>query len=389
MAKRDYYEILGIDRNADQAALKKAYRNLAMQNHPDKNPGDAQAAETMKQINEAYAVLCDSRKRALYDRYGHTGLEGYTEEDIFGGVDFGTLFREFGLGSFGFGFGDSLFESVFGGRRNSARRGPRRGSDLRYDLRVTLEEAAFGTEKTIELPKVERCLACGGTGAQPDGLLDCRRCHGTGQIVTEQRSGYGVVRQIVVCGDCRGKGKTVKKACKDCRGKGVSEKTKEIGVSIPAGADTGYRVRVEGEGDEGDGLPGDLYVVLDVERHPLFERHGSDVYLQKEIGFTTASLGGRIDVPGLDGALKLDVPEGTQTGEVFRIMGEGIPNLGGHGRGDQYVIVKVATPTNLSRREKELLREFEALRQRSGGGRHGEDREGQGLSSSGEPGDHQ
>lgn len=375
MAKRDYYEILGIDKNADQAVIKKAYRTLAMQNHPDKNPDDARAAETMKQINEAYAVLCDSRKRGLYDRYGHAGLEGYTQEDIFRGVDFGSLFREFGLGGFGFGFGDSIFENFFGGR-NSARRGPRRGADLRYDLSVTLEEAAFGAEKTIELPKLERCLACGGTGAQSDGLVDCRRCRGTGQIVMEQRSGYSIVRQITVCGDCRGKGKTVKKACKECRGKGVDQKAKEILVNIPAGADTGYRIRVEGEGEEGDDAPGDLYIVLDVERHPIFERHGSDVYLQKEISFTTASLGGQIDVPGLDGALSLDVPEGTQTGAIFRITGGGIPSLDGYGKGDEYVIVKVLTPTNLSRRERELLKELETLRQRSGGDKHGEDIEG-------------
>jgi molecular chaperone DnaJ len=366
MARRDYYEILGIDRNADPAALKKAYRSLAMQNHPDKNPGDAQAAETMKQVNEAYAVLCDSRKRALYDRYGHAGLEGYTQEDIFRGVDFSSLFREFGLGGFGFGFGDSIFEGFFGGR-NSARRGPRRGADLRYDLSITLEEAAFGTVKTIELPKVEKCPGCGGTGAQPDGLVDCRRCRGTGQMVMEQRSGYSVIRQIMVCGDCRGRGKTVKKACKECRGKGVSERTKEISVDIPAGCDTGYRIRVEGEGEEGDDLPGDLYIVLDIERHRVFERHGDDVYLQKEISFTTASLGGQVDVPGLDGSLKLDVPEGTQTGAVLRIVGKGIPSLHSRGRGDEYVVVKVVVPTNLSRREKELLRELETLRQRSGG----------------------
>jgi molecular chaperone DnaJ len=375
MAKRDYYEILGIDRNADPAVLKKAYRSLAMQNHPDKNPGDAQAAETMKQVNEAYAVLCDSRKRALYDRYGHAGLEGYTREDIFRGVDFSSLFREFGLGGFGFGFGDSIFEGLFGGR-NTARRGPRRGADLRYDLSITLEEAAFGTVKTIELPKVEKCSACGGTGAQTDGLVDCRKCRGTGQMVMEQRSGYGVIRQITVCGDCRGRGKTVKKACKECRGKGVSERNKEISVDIPAGCDTGYTVRVEGEGEGGDDLPGDLYIVLEVERHPVFQRHGDDVYLQKEISFTTASLGGRVHVPGLDGSLKLDVPEGTQTGAVLRIAGKGIPSPDSRGRGDEYVVVKVVVPTNLSRREKELLRELETLRQRSGGDSDGKDREG-------------
>jgi len=375
MEKRDYYDILGIDRDADHATIKKAYRALAMQNHPDKNPGDAEAAERMKQVNEAYAVLCDSRKRGLYDRYGHAGLEGYSQEDIFRGVDFSSLFREFGLGGFDFGFGDGIFGGLFG-RRTSTRRGPRRGADLRYDLSVTLEEVAFGTEKSIEIPKVEKCSACAGTGAETGGLEDCRRCRGTGQIVMEQRSGYSVIRQITVCGDCRGKGRIVKKACKECKGKGLIEKTKRIEVSIAAGADTGHSIRVDGEGEESDGLPGDLYIVLDVAEHPLFERHGADVYTQKEIGFTTAALGGCVDVPSLDGDLKLDISEGTQTGAVFRIMGEGIPHLDGPGKGDEYVIVKVVTPTDLSRDEKELLREFETLRQKSGGGKHEEDREG-------------
>jgi molecular chaperone DnaJ len=375
MEKRDYYDILGIDSDADHTTIKKAYRSLAMQNHPDKNPDDAEAAERMKELNEAYAVLCDSRKRGLYDRYGHAGLEGYTQEDIFRGVDFSSLFRDFDLGGFGFGFGDGIFGSIFGGR-TSTRRGPRRGADLRYDLSVTLEEVAFGTEKSIEIPKVEKCSACGGTGAETDGLADCRRCRGTGQIVMEQRSGYSIVRQIMVCGDCRGKGKTVKKACKECKGKGLMGKAKKLAVKIPAGADTGHGIRVEGEGEEGDGLPGDLYIVLDVAQHPLFERHGADIYVQKEISFTTAALGGRVDVPSLDGDLKLDISEGTQTGAVFRVTGEGIPHLDGHGKGDEYVIVKVVTPTKLSRDEKELLREFKTLRQKSGGGRHEEDRKG-------------
>ena len=366
MAKRDYYEILGIDRDADQATIKKAYRNLAMQNHPDKNPEDDQAAERMKSLNEAYAVLCDSGKRGLYDRYGHAGLEGYMSEDIFRGVDFGSLFG---------GVGDGVFEGFFGGR-NSGRRGPRKGADLRYDLSVSLEEVAFGTEKTIELSKAERCSACDGTGAQPDGLVDCRRCGATGQIVMEQRSGYSIIRQITVCGDCRGKGRIVKKACKECKGKGVVQKRKKITVAIPAGADTGYSTRVEGEGEESDGLPGDLYIVINVESHPLFERHGYDIYVQKEISFTTATLGGRVEVPGLDGDLKLDVPEGTQTGGIFRIASEGIPCLDGYGKGDEYVILKVVTPANLSAREKEVMREFERLRQASGGDNCGENRKG-------------
>ena len=365
MAKRDYYEILGIDRNADETAIKKAYRSLAMKYHPDRNPGNAEAVERMKEINEAYAVLTDAHKRQLYDTYGHAGLEGYTQADIFRGVDFSSLFREFGLGDM-FGFGGGLFDSFFG-RRTTTRRGPRKGADLRYDLTVTLEEVAFGVEKVIELPRVEQCPACSGTGAEADGVERCSSCQGTGQIVREQRSGYSVFRQITVCGRCHGKGKVVKKACKECDGKGVIEKATEIKVTIPAGADTGYQIKVEGEGEKGEGLPGDLYVVLHVEKHPIFERHGDDIYLQQEIALTTAALGGRVEVAGLNGNLNLDVPEGTQTGAVFRMENEGIPHVDSYGKGDEYVVVKVATPTNLSRKEKELLKEFERLRQQSGG----------------------
>jgi molecular chaperone DnaJ len=363
MEKRDYYEVLGIDRNADAAAIKKAYRQLAMQYHPDRNPGDTQAIERMKEINEAYAVLSDVNKRQLYDTYGHAGLEGYTRDDLFRGVDFSSLFREFGLRDF-FGFGDNLFDSLFG-RRTTSRRGPRKGADLRYDLTVTLEEVAFGVKKTVELPRVEQCTACSGTGAEPDGLDTCEDCNGTGQIVREQRSGYSVFRQISVCGRCRGKGKVVKAPCAECEGNGIIEKIKEVVVDVPAGADSGYSVRVGGEGEQGADLPGDLYIVLNVGRHPVFERHGDDIYLQQEIAFTTAALGGEVPVPGLNGDLKLDIPEGTQTGTALRIAGEGIPILDGYGRGDEYVIVKVVTPTNLNRRQKELLKEFDKLRRKS------------------------
>jgi len=363
--KRDYYEVLGVSRDADEAAIKKAYRSLAMKYHPDRNPGDAEAVERMKEINEAYAVLTDTHKRQLYDTYGHAGLEGYTQADIFRGVDFSSLFREFGLRDF-FGFGDSLFDSFFG-RRTTTRRGPKKGADLRYDLNVTLEDVAFGVEKVIELPRVEQCPACSGTGAEADGLENCSSCQGTGQIVREQRSGYSVFRQITVCGRCHGQGKVVKKACKECEGKGVIEKATEIKVTIPAGADTGCQIKIEGEGEKGEGLPGDLYVVLHVKRHPIFERHGDDIYLQKEIAFTTAALGGEVEVPTLDGELKVDIPEGTQTGTVFRIEDKGIPHLDSRGGGDEYVVVKVITPTNLSRKERELLREFQRSRQKSGG----------------------
>lgn len=368
MAKRDYYEVLGINKTADEAAIKRAYRSLAMRFHPDRNPGDAEAVKHMKEINEAYAVLSDSHKRRLYDTYGHAGLEGYTQEDIFRGVDFASLFREFGLRDF-FSFGDNIFDTFFG-RRTTAR-GPRKGADLRYDLSVSLEEVAFGAEKTIELPKVEQCSVCSGSGAEPDGLEQCDSCKGTGQIVREQRSGYSVFRQISTCGKCRGKGQIVKQPCKECEGKGLIEKAKEITVRIPAGADTGYKIRIEGEGEKGEDIPGDLYIFVNVERHPVFERHGDDIYTQQEVAFTAAALGGRMTVPGLDSNLTLDIPEGTQTGAILRIVDKGIPHLDGYGKGDEYVIVKVVTPTNLSDQEKQVLREFRRLREKSGGGNGG------------------
>lgn len=371
MAKRDYYEVIGVGRDADPSAIKKAYRNLAMQYHPDRNPGNGEAAEKMKEVNEAYAALCDPQKRSLYDTYGHAGLEGYTQEDIFRSVDFSSLFREFG-----FGFGDGTFDGLFG-RRTSGRRGPRRGSDLRYDLSVTLEEVASGVEKTIKLPKSSLCLSCSGTGAQPNGLETCHKCQGTGQIVKEQRSGYGVVRQITVCGECRGRAKIIKKACKDCDGKGIIEAEKEIKIDIPAGADSGYSIRIEGAGEaSADGLSGDLYIVVSVERHPLFERHDDDIYIQHDISFAVAALGGKVQVPSLGGDLKVDILEGAQTGAVIRVPGHGMTRPGKRGRGDQYVVVRVVTPVHLNREEKELLRQFQDLRQKSDGGRHGRERKG-------------
>lgn len=371
MIKRDYYEVLGVDRSADQAAIKKAYRNLAMKHHPDKNPGDSLASDNMKEINEAYAVLSDERKRGIYDNYGHAGLEGLSPEDIFGGVDFGGLF-----GDLGFGFGDGLFGGLFGRGASGRRSRPRRGADLRYDLEVSLEEAAFGVEKTIELAGQEACPACRGTGAQTGGLEDCSRCRGTGQIVREQRSSYGVVRQINVCSQCHGRGKMVTKPCHECAGKGIIEKGTGIKIRVPPGADSGYSVRVEGQGEMGEAGPGDLYVVLNVRKHPVFERHGDDIYVQHDIGFTTAALGGRVEIPGLDGNLKVDINEGTQAGAVYRVPGHGIPHLRGRGKGDAYVVVRVVTPTGLNNKEKQLLREFEDLQKRAGGDRHGKDRKG-------------
>ncbi len=370
MVKRDYYEVLGLDRAADQAAIKKAYRNLAMKHHPDKNPEDCNAAETMKELNEAYAILSDERKRSIYDRYGHAGLEGFSQEDIFGGIDFGSLF-----GDLGFGFSEGLFGGLFG-RGSSRTRRPSRGADLRYDLEITLEEAAFGVEKNIKVPRSSGCPVCQGTGAQPDGMQECAECKGTGQMIREQRSGYGVVRQISVCGRCRGRGKTITKECPECHGKGIIDNISEIQIKVPPGVDAGYSIRVSGHGEAGEAGPGDLYVVINVQKHPLFERHNEDIYTQHDISFATAALGGRAEVAGLDGTLKVDIKEGTQTGTVYRVTGHGIPRLGGRGRGDAYVVMRVVTPTGLSHKEKELIREFEELRRNSGSDKHGKDRKG-------------
>jgi len=365
MTKRDYYEVLGVPRNADEAALKKAYRTLAMKYHPDKNPDDPQAVEDMKEINEAYAVLSDKEKRKLYDAYGHAGLGGFTQEDIFRGVDFGSIFEEiFGRG---FDIGGNLFDGLFG-RRDSRRRRPRqprRGIDLRYDLEVTLEEVACGGEKKIEIPMVVRCDKCDGLGAKEDDVKPCEACEGSGQRIMEQRSAYRIIRQASICTKCGGSGKIIIEPCEKCEGKGEIEIAREIVIEIPAGADTGHRIKVEGEGAaEFEGAkPGDLYVFLQVQKHDVFERHGDDVYVMKDISFPEAALGGEVeDVPGLDGILSVDVVEGSQSGAVFRLEGMGMPRLDGRGRGDQYVVVKVVTPTNLTKEEKDLLRQFEKSR---------------------------
>ena len=356
MPKQDYYEVLGTNQGADAQSIKRAYRTMAMKFHPDRNPGDSEAAEKMKQVNEAYAVLSDEKNRSLYDSYGHSGLEGYTQEDIFRSVDFSVLFREFGLGD--------LFGGVFGasvGRRSRSRRGP----DLRYDLEVTLEEVARGVQKTAQISRTSRCPGCSGTGAEVGGRIECSTCRGTGQSVRQEIVDFGVVRQITTCATCRGTGAIITGPCKTCDGIGRIQETVEIKVDIPAGVDTGYAIKMAGEGEGGEGLPGDLYIVVNVLQHPVFERQGDDIFLRQEIDITTLALGGRVQVPSLNGDVDIDVPEGTQPGTVVKIPGGGLPRSDGYGTGDQYVVVKVVTPTGLSRREKELLERFQKLRRRS------------------------
>jgi molecular chaperone DnaJ len=363
MATRDYYEVLGINKDADETTIKKAYRELAMKYHPDRNPGDDKAVERMKEINEAYAVLSDAKKRSEYDAYGLEGIKGYSQEDIFQNVDFSSLFHEFGLRDF-FSSRGNIFDGLFG--RSSQARSRRRGTDLKYDLDLTLEEVASGTEKTLTITKEDQCPSCHGTGSESGGVVTCGKCRGTGQLIREQRLGYGIFRQVIVCDQCNGKGKLIRNFCKECKGKGTVEKTTDIKVRVPPGADTGNAIRIEGEGETGEAQNGDLYVVLHVQKHPVFERRGDDIYIQKEITFATAALGGKIDIAGLDGGNKLEIPEGTQTGSTFRIHSKGIKHLDGRGQGDEYVMVKVITPKNLNNKEKELLTEFAGLSESNG-----------------------
>lgn len=347
-----------------------------MKYHPDRNP-DSHATEKMKEINEAFAVLSDPVKRQRYDRYGHKGLQGYTAEDIFRGINFDSIFSELGLRnifsglleSFEIGKG-SIFDSFFGEdspfrtRTGFKELTARRGADLQYELEIELEDSFWGKEKKITLSKSEACPVCHGTGAARGGLSTCKECQGRGQIIYEQRSGWSVFRQITTCPRCQGQGKRITSRCQECRGKGIVEVQREIQVRIPRGADTGNTIKVEGEGEPGSdgGAAGDLYIRLRVKDHPIFEREGANLYLKKEIPFTLAILGGKIyGIPGLDGEQSLEIPEGTENGSVFKIEGKGMPTFTEE-RGDLYVQIKICMPQNLTCEEKALLSDFERLR---------------------------
>ncbi len=337
--KRDYYEVLGVGHDATDQEIKSAYRKLALKYHPDKNPGDKSAEENFKEAAEAYSVLSDPDKRARYDRFGHSGLQGG-----FSGFDPAT-FGDFGdiLGEF-FGFGD-----VFGQRRRS---GPERGTDLRYDLKISFREAAFGLKTKIKIPRQETCGACDGRGtAKGKSPVTCSACHGAGQVRYQQ--GFFSISRT--CGQCNGAGKIIRDPCETCRGRGRINKEKVLEIKIPAGVDNGARLRIQGEGEAGlrGGPPGDLYVVIYVEEHPFFQRQGNNIYCQVPIGVTQAVLGAEITVPTLEGEEKLKIPEGTQSGSVFRLRSKGIVSLGERGRGDQFVTVNVAIPTKLTKEQRE------------------------------------
>jgi molecular chaperone DnaJ len=346
--KRDYYNVLGVDRSAGADEIKASYRKLALAYHPDRNPGNKEAEEKFKEAAEAYEVLRDPQKRNIYDNYGHQGLQGTGFsgfrgfEDIFS--SFSDIFEDF------FGFG--------GGMRSRA--AARRGADLRYDLSIGFMDAAFGTDKEIEIERLQSCTTCQGTGCESGTYPeDCPQCGGTGQISRSQ--GFFSIR--TTCPQCRGEGRSIRYPCPDCRGTGQVERRQKVSVKIPAGVDTDTRLRLTGEGESGNrgGPPGDLYVFINVEPHNFFKRNNYDIICQVPISFVQAALGADIDVPTLKEVKKLHIPKGTQPGDVFRFKGEGIPSLRGYGRGDQIMQVLVKTPTGLSKKQEGLLKEFAKL----------------------------
>ena len=348
MAK-DYYSLLGIHRNAGDAELKRAYRRLAHQYHPDKNPGDKAAEDRFKEINEAYEVLSDAQKRAYYDQYGAAPGPGGGAGQGFGGFGAGM-----GMGDI---FGD-IFGEFFGGGRGRTR--AVQGDDLRYNLKISFEDAAFGTSTKIRVPRWERCPDCDGTGARSrDGITNCTNCRGTGQIHLQQ----GFFSMTRTCSRCGGEGKVITDPCKTCNGRKRVERERTLSVKIPAGVETGNTIRLAGEGELGSagGPPGDLYVYLSVDEHPLFRREEQNVIVDVPISFTQAALGAEIEVPTLRGTEKFKVPAGTQPGQAFKLKGKGIPHLRGSGIGDQICRVVVEVPTKLSSKQKELLKEFECL----------------------------
>ncbi len=352
MSKRDYYEVLGVGKDADQDALKKAYRRLAMKYHPDRNAEDADAVEKFKEAKEAYDVLSDGRKRSAYDQFGHAGVEG--AGGVSGGFTSAGGFRD---------IFDEVFGDIFGGRTGGER--VYRGADLRYELELSLEEAVFGTTSTIRVPSLVECDACSGSGVKPGSSPEvCGTCDGAGQVRMQQ--GFFSIQQT--CPRCRGSGKIITDPCRECGGQGRRRREKTLSVKVPAGVDVGDRIRLSGEGEAGQrgGPPGDLYVEINVRDHPIFTRDGNNLFCEVPIGFGTAALGGELDVPTLNGRVSLKIPAETQTGRLFRLKGKGVKSVRGGATGDLICRVVTETPVNLSSKQKSLLREFEQSMQQSG-----------------------
>lgn len=351
--KRDYYEVLGVDKGADDATIKKAYRQLAKKYHPDMNPGDEEAEKKFKEASEAYAVLSDSDKRRKYDQFGHAAFEGGAGGADFGGFDFGNM---------GDIFGD-LFGDLFGSGRRSSN-GPMKGANLRTSVRITFEDAVFGCEKEIDITLKEPCSVCKGSGAKPGTVpVTCGKCGGKGQVSYTQQSLFGTIRNVQTCPDCNGTGKIVKEKCTNCYGSGFKAERKRISVSIPAGIDDGQSVRIRDKGEPGTngGPRGDLLVEVIVSRHPILQRQGTNIFSSAPVSFAVAALGGSVKITTVDGPVLYDVKPGTQTDTKVRLKGKGVPSLRNKQvRGDQYVTLVVQVPERLNEKQKELLREFDA-----------------------------
>ncbi|WP_202711164.1 molecular chaperone DnaJ [Sporosalibacterium faouarense] len=354
MSKRDYYEILGVDKNASEDELKRAYRKLAKKYHPDLNPDDEEAEQKFKEANEAYEVLRDADKRAKYDRFGHEGVNGQ------GG--FGGFGQNFGGGGFGDIF-DDIFDMFGGGFSGGGRRksGPKKGADLKYRVHIEFEEAAFGVEKEIKVKRTEDCSTCNGSGAKPGtNKSTCDKCSGTGEVKYAQQTPFGQFVRVGTCDKCNGTGEIIEEPCAKCHGTGKEQKVKKIKVKIPAGVDTGSVIPLRGEGEPGEkgGPRGDLYIYIEVKPHEIFDRDGNNIICEFSISFAQAALGAEVQVPTLEGKVKYDIPAGTQSGTVFRLKNKGITNIRGYGKGDQYVKINVVVPEKLNDKQKELLREF-------------------------------
>lgn len=357
--KRDYYEVLGISKGATEDEIKKAYRKMAKETHPDLHPGDETAAARFKEVNEAYGVLSDKEKKARYDQYGHAGVDpnfgaGGGFDGGFGGFDFGDLGDIFG----------SFFGGGFGGGRRANPNAPQRGESLRLSLSIDFEEAAFGCEKAVTVERAEACESCHGSGSAPGSSPEtCPECHGTGTVQVRRQTPMGVFATTSPCSKCGGKGKIIRQPCPDCHGSGSIRRRKTIQASIPAGIDNGQTISIRGQGNAGKngGPAGDLLITISVRPHPLFRREGTSILSEFPITFAQAALGAELEIPTIDGNVRYDLPEGTQSGVTFRLKGKGIPAINGRGRGDQYVTVRVETPKNLNREQKEALRKFAEL----------------------------